>query len=78
MGGALIRSAADLAGPRVEVDLPEESGSFAVRTEITRRIAPGPGEEENARVYAVAFVPHFSIRHKLQKLVDRIRRMQRK
>lgn len=63
--GAVVRVAADLPGPLMELDVPDEGGTAVIRARIVRRA----GHD-----YAVQFEPHFSEQHKLKRIVDAARR----
>lgn len=65
MGGAVIRVDADLPGPMLELDVPDEGGTAVIRSRIVRR---------TGNDYAVEFQPHFSEAHKVKRIVDAVRR----
>jgi len=73
MGGALVRLRADIRDPDVELDLPTGEEILTLRASVVRRAGPAP-DDPFARQYALVFDPHFSERHKLLRLVDRVRR----
>ncbi|HBL16486.1 MAG: hypothetical protein A2X36_01225 [Elusimicrobia bacterium GWA2_69_24] len=72
MGGGLLHGRERLAAGPVEVHFPCAGGTANIRSRIVRR--DEDPAEPGAWIYGVEFDPHFSERHKLLELVDRVRR----
>ena len=73
MGGALLSLRISIEDREIEVELPSDDGPLSVRSIITRRLGRDP-KAPGLWLYGVEFLPHFSERHKLLKIVDRVRR----
>lgn len=72
MGGALLSMRTRIDRREIHVELPLEDSTVAIRSVIVRRIE-GAGKPGSSWLYGVAFDPHFSERHKLLKIVDKVR-----
>jgi len=73
MGGALLALRVPVAERDIEVELPSAEGAVRVRSAVVRRLGRDP-QAPGTWLYGVEFLPHFSERHKLLKIVDRVRR----